>query len=222
MQELLLRHQKVDSLSSRLDLFSRDLLDSPYQPSPLCGSYNSPEQFVCDISHFDCVTYVETVLALSFSSSETEFFTTLQRLRYRNSSLSWEDRNHYMTDWISRNCSQGLTENLTPSLPSTFSTSRTLSCLPHYPAREHTLLFCTPKDLAPPSLLLPGDIVFFGSTREDFDIFHMGLLFPQESGTLLRHASQKMAQVSEEPLAQFLAREEVFGLQLVRPKGAVD
>lgn len=220
--ELIERHRQELSLTSRLELFSYDFLDAPYQTDPLCGSHETPEQFVCDISHFDCVTYVETVIALSLASSEKDFLSTLRRLRYHNSTISWGERNHYMADWISRNCALGFIEDQTQSFPSTFSTTRTLSCLPHYPAREHTLSFCTPQDLEQTSHLLPGDIIFFGSTRADLDIFHMGLLFPQESGTLLRHASQKMAKVSEEPLAQFLAREEVFGLQLVRPKGAVN
>ncbi|MCB0334413.1 MAG: DUF1460 domain-containing protein [Bdellovibrionales bacterium] len=217
IHNLLELHQKVDSLTSRLDLFSSELLNSPYQANPLCGSHDTPEQFVCDISHFDCVTYVETVLALSFASSEKDFLSTLQRLRYHNGTLSWSERNHYMTDWILRNGAQGFLEDLTPSLPPSFTTCRTLSCLPHYPAREHTLFFCSPQDFEQTSHLLPGDIVFFGSTREDLDIFHLGLLFPTENGKLLRHASQKMGKVTEEPLTHFLAREEVFGLQLVRP-----
>jgi hypothetical protein len=53
---------------------------------------------------FDCVTFVESVLALSLSDTFDNLSFILEKLRYKDAQFSWEYRNHFMeTEWIFNN-----------------------------------------------------------------------------------------------------------------------
>src|SRR5215510_10004478 len=65
------------SVGQRLRLITARLLGAPYLPHPLIGSATEPEVFTVTLQGFDCVTLVETALA-----------------------LAWAERLHYATDWL--------------------------------------------------------------------------------------------------------------------------
>ncbi len=53
---------------------------------------------------FDCVTYVETVLALHLSSGQNEFEKNMNSVRYADGKISYENRNHFIElNWIKNN-----------------------------------------------------------------------------------------------------------------------
>ena len=53
-------------------------------------------------SDFDCVTYVENVLALYYSEgSNAKFIENLIKIRY-NDTVSYENRNHYLTKGLQK------------------------------------------------------------------------------------------------------------------------
>src|SRR5581483_7217804 len=90
------------------NLLSRRFLGHPYQTNPLIGSADSPEVFTASLDAFDCVTYVETVLALARARSVDEFTRWLRAIRYEDGCVRWERRNHYMTRWIRNNARQAI------------------------------------------------------------------------------------------------------------------
>ncbi|MDJ0625917.1 MAG: DUF1460 domain-containing protein [Candidatus Caenarcaniphilales bacterium] len=83
---------------------SKSFLGSPYEAYTLDQNY--PEKLVVNIRSFDCLTFLENVLALSLiiksnSSSFSHYQSTLYSLRYRGGShLSYSSRLHYYTDWL--------------------------------------------------------------------------------------------------------------------------
>ncbi|HJU27771.1 MAG TPA: N-acetylmuramoyl-L-alanine amidase-like domain-containing protein, partial [Candidatus Binataceae bacterium] len=96
------------SIGARISLLSNELLGYPYSPNPLIGSAETAEVFTASLDGFDCVTFIETVLALARSFDIDEFVTALRRIRYDGGCVRWERRNHYMTSWIRNNAREGI------------------------------------------------------------------------------------------------------------------
>ena len=63
----LLRDEK--ELRARVDTASAHFLGRPYIAGSLVGSPDSAEVFTARLDGFDCVTYIETVLAFALSGS---------------------------------------------------------------------------------------------------------------------------------------------------------
>ncbi len=202
---------------ARLDVLSRALLGRPYAVSPLVGSPSEPEALVTRLDAFDCVTYAETVWALAGCRDPVGFERRLVSLRYTHGQVDWWARNHYMHAWIARNEAAGL---LIPILSAGWvdtDETRALTALDGYPAvswRVRALPVGRLADLAAGAR--PGDLAAFVSRRADLDTFHVGLLAPGPE-LLLRHASRSREGSIEEPLAAFLARNDVPGLLVARP-----
>src|SRR5438093_9797436 len=81
IQKLLSTAGSNRSASARIEAFSKEFLGVPYS-STLIGSVEQDEVFVASLDRFDCVTYIETVLALARASNATEFAELLRNLRY--------------------------------------------------------------------------------------------------------------------------------------------
>lgn len=63
---------------------------------------------------FDCTTFVETITALALSSNKIQFEDHLINLRYKDGSVSYENRNHITShSWIPENTSNGYYSEMT-------------------------------------------------------------------------------------------------------------
>jgi len=218
-RRLLSLSEKGSGIVQRIESLSAALLGRPYLTSPLRGGPDQPEAFVIDLQGFDCVTFVETVLALALSSSAADAPERLRELRYAHGRIDWLDRNHYMSGWLQENARKGFVETVPPARPE--AVPRLLSCLPGYPACRREIVYC-PLSEVPRwrAGLLSGDLLFFVSLREDLDVFHLGILVRTAAGEpLLRHAAKSRGAVIEERLDDFLARNEMAGLIAARPVG---
>src|SRR5215813_8477489 len=104
MDFLLLKSiRKIPDLESRLSWISSGFVGRPYIGDSLIGSATAAEVFTYTLDGFDCVTYVETVLALAGARSGAAFAGRLKAIRYKDGQTRWRQRNHYMTDWIFNN-----------------------------------------------------------------------------------------------------------------------
>ncbi len=87
---------------------------------------NGHETLLASLQQFDCVLFVETVLALaqtirqpdlSEAQAEQLFFSALQQHRYRHGQLDdYCSRLHYFSDWILDNQRRGLVQEMGRSL----------------------------------------------------------------------------------------------------------
>ncbi len=91
-----------------MEVLSASLVGCPYEAHGLVGSAETPEVFTASLERFDCVTYVETVLALARASDPAGFADELRGIRYDGGRVEWARRNHYMTDWVRRNARAGI------------------------------------------------------------------------------------------------------------------
>jgi hypothetical protein len=201
----------------RLVRISALFRDRRYAENPLGGGPESPEVFRVSFDEFDCVTYVETVLALSCSKTPAKFFRELRHLRYKGGKVDWFRRNHFMTAWLRRNIAREAVADLTRGRQSVLKT-RVLSGVPGLPPERVTFrLF--PKRSYPKlrSLIHTGDIIMFVSTKKHLDVFHMGILIRDGEQVLMRHATRSAGTVVEQALVDFMRSNRMTGFILARP-----
>jgi Protein of unknown function (DUF1460) len=204
-------------LGKRLERISKRFLGRPYLEGSLGGAADVPEVLRITLEAFDCVTYLEVVLALACSGTLNEFVSTIRRIRYERGEIDWSRRNHYMTDWARNNEAEGFVANLT-SGPETIEKSCTLDLIPGLPAKTAAFNYFPKESLSHVvELAQTGDLVFFVSTRSDLDVFHTGLLIKREAQMMLRHATRSVGAVIDQDLSEFVAKNEPAGVVLLRP-----
>ena len=95
-------------------------LGAPYVEHPLDPP--GEEHLVVNLHAFDCVTFVETSLALArcvkaMASSYKDYERELQRIRYRGGALKgYASRLHYFSEWIRDNEHKRIARDITQSL----------------------------------------------------------------------------------------------------------
>ncbi|MPZ38231.1 MAG: DUF1460 domain-containing protein [Rhizobiales bacterium] len=213
--ELIEQARTLDPVSARIEFISRSFLGTRYVANTLIGGPRRPEQFVVRDDAFDCVTYCETVLAMALARDYEEFEAALKRIRYANSDVRWDERNHYFADWTRRAVENEICWPV--ELPKSVTIDKALN-FSNFGRRQMSLLCASAESLlARPSRLSSGDIIGFLSRRTNLDFFHTGfvILSPQGEVTL-RHASQSRGRVIDEPMGRFVAANKVQYAALLR------
>lgn len=114
-----IQHIQLEQHSSKQELLQATatfFIGTPYVAGTL--DINDKESLIINLREFDCVTFIETVIALantveSGNYSFDNFSYQLQKIRYRNGVVyGYESRLHYTTDWIYANIQNKL---LSPS-----------------------------------------------------------------------------------------------------------
>jgi hypothetical protein len=221
VEQLLSKAKHDRSVGGRIDVLSRHFLGRSYKPNPLIGSADTSEVFTVSLDGFDCVTYIETVLAAARASNVDDFIGLVRKIRYERGRIQWERRNHYMTQWIRNSLRENIIRLVpTPDLP-LLRRQRTLDVVAGIRARR-IWVKCIPKRAMPrlEPHLQSGDLIFFVSTRKDLDVFHAGILVRGDKSLLVRHASRSRGLVVEQDLSEFLGANRMAGVIVARPQGA--
>lgn len=101
---------------TRIAAISEYFLDADYLLFPLGegegGKFNQLPLYRTDA--FDCVTYVETVLALAHASDLEQFKENMLNIRYQCGNPSFVTRNHFTSvDWNKNNTHNGYVKDIT-------------------------------------------------------------------------------------------------------------
>ncbi|MBN2695753.1 DUF1460 domain-containing protein [bacterium] len=107
-------HKKNRSISNRLIHISNYFVKMPYKNDPLGEGKNRP---LYSFKEADCVTFVETVLAVTKYSNLKDAVAFLQKIRYKNGDIDYQKRNHFMiSQWIPNNTKNGLIKDITQNV----------------------------------------------------------------------------------------------------------
>ncbi len=118
--EALLSIPSVKKLNAReraiyyADIFLQN--KTPYMADPLGEGPNGQisKAPLYRFDGFDCTTFVETVMALSFSTNANQFQQRINQIRYKNAEVDYAARNHFTSiDWIPNNSVQGFVKDIT-------------------------------------------------------------------------------------------------------------
>ncbi len=205
---------------------ARFFLGRPYVASTL---EKEPEQLVVNLREFDCTTFVETVLALSYTVGSSEhptfedFRETLQQIRYRNGIINdYTDRLHYFTDWIYENGKNGFVDDVTKEAGGK-PYSPELGFMSSHPDRyrqlksntgfiaklrkkEHEISERSGYSVIPGArinacedVVKDGDIVCFVTDIKGLDVTHVGFIYRQAGQLTFIHASSLAKKVIINP-----------------------
>lgn len=108
-------------MAMRVKFFAETLLQkgSPYLEGPLGEGRNGEfaQEPLYRLDGFDCTTFVETVISLARSTNENQFKEEINKIRYKNGQVSFENRNHFPSvDWIPNNIKAGFVSDITNSI----------------------------------------------------------------------------------------------------------
>lgn len=210
----------------------RMFLETPYVAHTL--EVEGPEHLVVNLAGLDCLTFVESTVALARCVKQGRmtmeaFRAELQMLRYRDGIIDgYPSRLHYFTDWVKDNTRKGLVEELTSTLGGVPRKSPIDFMSTHRDAyrqlrddkfleriREaETRLTAAEREVIPRESvagildrLHTGDILGLSSTVEGLDIAHTGLAVRMNGVVHLLHASLSRGAVvlSTGSVAEYLA-----------------
>lgn len=207
---------------------AEELLGRPYRAGLL--DMTPDETLVISLTAFDCVLYVENVLALAQAIAVEDYsyggyVRNVEALRYRDGRMNgYCSRLHYFTDWIGDNHARGLVRDVTEEiggepfekLVDFMSTHRdsyvrleddaTYECIRGVEERlAERPLFYVPETRVREvyDRLEPGDVIATATNIGGLDVTHTGFVYrTPEGGTAFINASVQ----GEVRISQDLAR----------------
>ena len=211
------------------------LLDAPRQ-----------ETLLADLTRFDCVLYVENVLAIAHTialedTTPEAYLAQIQRMRYRGGQMAgYCSRLHYFSDWIADNDARGIVHNVTAQAGGVRFDKRIDFMSTHrasYPRmRDDTVYACAsaaearlaglelvyvPKAgiRAAYAQMQPGDVVAMATSIGGLDVTHTGFIHQDRSGTGFMHASSASNAVKVSPDLSDYVRDirNQVGIIIARP-----
>jgi hypothetical protein len=179
--------QKDKTLAEKIDFWSERFLGAPYGIDPLGEGRNYDPDPPFNPCVFDCETYVEEVLALSFSSNHTQMMRWLDNMRY----YGYMNLAQKQFGWNLRKISRYINEKINwyPSHKLRFKIMGNLapSGLAEIEYVPLAVLIDQYEKIKMPAL---GLLVGAKQGRNPFLITHMGfILSDKKKGTIWRHAS---------------------------------
>jgi hypothetical protein len=143
-----------EPLRRRLDMVSAGFLGAPYKIHPLGEGPDArfDRGPLHDFQAFDCTTYIEQVMALAIEPRLPAALGILRKIRYRNGTARYGERNHFPeADWIPNNIRAGFLIDVTARLagPATREATKTISKRRWYAGKTEQDLHGFEK--APPS-----------------------------------------------------------------------
>jgi len=223
------------SISTKNPLIIADyFIGTPYLANRL--SKSNPEKLYFSFNDFDCVTFIENVLALYNSNgSNNRFVDNLKNIRY-NDSISYESRNHYLTSGLEKLVKLNFLMPINNELNSSVI-QKDINFLSKHVINKNvdkSYLLKIEKSISYKNmyyfgkgkyseieyLIKSGDVIAFVSSRNDLDFRHVGFVYIKHNKKYILHASQENNNVciSELTIDKYVFKnQKMEGFQIYRP-----
>jgi cell wall-associated NlpC family hydrolase len=220
------------SLSDVVVDVARYFLGKPYVPHTL--EIEGEEQLVVNLREFDCTTFVENVLALSYCLKSgrhemDQFAYYLQQLRYRDGKIEgYPSRLHYISEWFVDNEEKGLIDIVSnrlgqsragekinfmsahaesyPKLKDNIEFIQEISEIEHH-ISSYDLKYIDEEQIENfTDSIQNGDVIAFCTTIEGLDVVHLGLALHTKNKLHFIHASTRgnKVKISETDLSEYV------------------
>ena len=106
-------------LATRIHHFSQQLLGKPYCNNPLGEGPKAifDRSPLARLDQFDCLTYINTVIALALAHDVETFYQQLATISYWHGQVDYLQRHHFMSvDWNPANAKLGLVVDMTEQI----------------------------------------------------------------------------------------------------------
>ncbi|MBK8053050.1 MAG: DUF1460 domain-containing protein [Saprospiraceae bacterium] len=209
------------------------LIGKPYKGGTL--ESEGPEKLTYFDDAFDCVTFVEYVLAKSKTQDiidKENFESYLTKMRYRDGVINgYGSRLHYFTEWILQNCTQNNFQDITKSIggipyvktinfisrhKSKYAKLSVIEDLEKIKTSEkrlnnHKRYYIPKKTLTKVQhRILDGDVIAFTTSISGLDVVHTGFAKWVKGKLCLLHASEteKKVVLTSLSLAEYIMRNQ--------------
>lgn len=240
------REQRLDTLpiGAALAQFGRTFVGVPYLPGSL--EVAGPERLVVNLRSFDCVTFVESMLALArvlrAGGGYPAFMRELVRIRYRDGVLAgYPSRLHYFSEWIADNDARGNLRTLTHTLGGVRDTEAINFMTTHPEAYRQLVdpailteirtmeqrLNTQPRYYIPENAIAAaanriqdGDVIAAASALPGLDVVHTGIALWVDGQLHLMHAPLvgSVVEISRQTLAERIQTiDSQDGIMVARP-----
>jgi hypothetical protein len=236
--------EKANTTGEWMIRLGRHFLGAPYAAGTL--EKEGPEALVINLRQFDCLTFVENIIALTqlFLSEHVSFDRyreILASIRYRQGRLdAYASRLHYFTDWLFDNERKGIVKNISRTLggqPFSKKVNFMTEHPDHYPALkdrdvyrqiraierriQQRLCYYMPRVSLKKieNRIVDGDLIAVTTRTEGLDVTHVGIAVHVRQRIHFLHASSLAGSViiSTETLDRYLARsKDHSGIMLAR------
>ena len=217
---------------------------APYKIGTL--ETNKTEHLVVNLREFDCVTFVENMVAITWFLRSRErsfesFQRLLQKIRYRGGRLEgYSSRLHYFSEWIHDNQKKGILKDVTrkiggrpfrkainfmtthPDLYPLLKNAANFRSMKSGEERisRRSLFFIPKKDLGHfEDRIRDGDLIAITTNTEGLDVQHVGLAARVRNRIHLLHASSTEGKVvlSKKTLYRYLMQSKIrSGIMVAR------
>ncbi|HYW09567.1 MAG TPA: N-acetylmuramoyl-L-alanine amidase-like domain-containing protein, partial [Longimicrobium sp.] len=189
---------------------------APYAAGTLeaYGASGAParEPLTLHLDRFDCVTLVESALAVARAAGRSptagwaEFAREVERMRYRGGvRAGYDSRLHYFSEWIADNARRGLARDMSAELGGTRDPRPLRFMTEHrgsYPALRSDAVFRAararermldevPRHVIPTARIAAvqnriqsGDVLAFATAIAGLDVTHTGLAYRDRAGVM--------------------------------------
>ena len=251
--EKIVQYAKQQNLPDRpigeiVQAIADNFLGQPYAEGLLDKS--GTEKLIVTLNKFDCVLFVETVLAIARGVAVKDydyqnFVNRIEEQRYLNGKMNgYCSRLHYFSEWINDNQKRQTVENITAQLggvpmnkqlnfmsqhrssyPQMVKDEATYQCIVSQEADlAKTTVNYIPTNLIKSiySQLKPGDIVAVATDVKGLDVTHTGFVYRNADGNMgLIHASPAGQVTVAYDLHRYISRvESAIGIVVARAKTA--
>jgi len=218
---------KPQTSSAQIDYISGQFLGTPYEANTLTGDINTPEIFTVNLKGVDCFTYIDYVEAMRLSSTGEEFEINLKDVRYKDGKVSFQNRNHFFSDWPIKNKKNitDVTYEIGDGKAVSIDKSLNLkddgsTFLPGIPVVPRSFYYIPSSEVNEEVIenLQTGDYVGMYTEIDGLDVTHTGIIIKNDKGVFLRHASSKKStmRVVDENFSEYI--QNVPGIVVYRPK----
>jgi hypothetical protein len=224
----------------------RTFVGATYTPGTL--ELEGPERLIVNLRELDCVTYIESVLAMirilrAGTPDYASYQRELVRIRYRDGTLAgYPSRLHYFSEWIANNEAKGVVTDITRELgggvqpgPLGFMSANRESYRQLGDAEVAAEIGRIEAELsgreryyipqgsiaAVERGIQDGDIIAATSTLDGLDVAHTGFALWVNGRLHLMHAPLvgSVVEISEQPLAVRIQRISAQdGIMVARPR----
>ncbi len=175
----------------------------------------------------DCFTYIDYVEALRLSTTLEDFNSNLKDIRYQSGNISFENRNHFFSDWPTQNSKNVGDVTYQIGGNKTIEVEKNLNLksdgskfLPGIPVVNRKIYYIPTSEIDNDLLdkLHTGDYVGIYTDIEGLDVTHTGIIIKKDDGVYLRHASSKKKnqKVVDEDFKEYV--QNTPGMVIFRPK----
>ena len=200
LDALIVRYCSIPDISARIEFLSRRFLGISYRESTLIGDMVIPEELVVNLEGVDCFTFIDYIEAMRLSESFPEFMDNLKKVRYKFGSVSFENRNHFFSDWKEFN--SGFVHDITEEV-GRLKTKKILKILnrkengpyliPGIAPVEREISYIPSPAIDGPVLekIMTGDYIGIYSHAAGLDVSHVGVFISEGGKSYLRHTSSQ-------------------------------